>query len=95
MEKYPYLNEAIANVLSRRRAQFAVSKKKLSEEAGIARIHITHLEEGIKSPSMNVVFHLCEALGLEPEDFVHQVREEIKRLEEEDRSRPKPKTWEA
>lgn len=44
MEKYPYLNEAIAHVLSRRRAELAMSKKKLSEEAMIARIHITALE---------------------------------------------------
>ena len=46
MEKYPYLNEAIAHVLSRRRAELAMSKKKLSEEAMIARIHITALEAG-------------------------------------------------
>lgn len=57
MEKYPYLNEAIAHVLSRRRAELAMSKKKLSEEAMIARIHITALEAGTQCPSMNVVFY--------------------------------------
>lgn len=80
MEKYPYLNEAIATVLSRRRAELSMSKKKLSEEAMIARIHITALEAGTQSPSMNVVFYLCEALEIPPVDFMKQVCEEIEQL---------------
>ena len=69
MENYPHLSRAIARVLSRRRAELSMSKKKLSEEAMIARVHITHLEEGIKSPSMNAVFYLCDALGLNPSEL--------------------------
>lgn len=89
MEKYPYLNEAIAHVLSRRRAELAMSKKKLSEEAMIARIHITALEAGSQSPSMNVVFYLCEALGLTPVDFVSQVMDEVELLKKAN----KPQSW--
>jgi len=83
MEKYPYLNEAIATVLIRRRNERAISKKKLSEEAMIARAHITALEAGVQSPSMNVVFYLCEALSLDPVDFIRQVCDEIRKLEAE------------
>lgn len=83
MEKYPYLNEAVAAVLSRRRAELGMSKKRLSEEAMIARVHITALESGTQSPSMNVVFYLCEALALDPVEFMGQVRDEISRLEKE------------
>ena len=92
MEKYPYLNEAIAAVITRRRDELAISKKKLSEEAMIARAHITALEAGVQSPSMNVVFYLCEALGLEPVDFMRQVFDEIRNLEAEAK---KPKVWKA
>ena len=59
-----------------------MSKKKLSEEAMIARIHITALEAGTQCPSMNVVFYLCAALDMEPDDFVHKVMEEIRRMED-------------
>lgn len=90
MEKYPYLNEAIATVLSRRRAELSMSKKKLSEEAMIARIHITALEAGTQSPSMNVVFYLCEALEISPIDFMKQVCEEIEQLENSSKN---PRLW--
>ena len=46
-----------------------MSKKKLSEEAMIARIHITALEAGTQCPSMNVVFYLSEALDMKPDVF--------------------------
>lgn len=87
MEKYPYLNEAIARVLSRRRAKLAMSKKKLSEEAMIARIHITALEAGTQCPSLNVVFFLSEALDMKPDAFVHEVMEEIEALRSTERVR--------
>lgn len=85
MEKYPYLNEAIAHVLSRRRAELAMSKKKLSEEAMIARIHITALEAGTQCPSMNVVFYLSEALDMKPDVFVREVMEEIECFKSKER----------
>ena len=81
MEKYPYLNEAIAHVLSRRRAELAMSKKKLSEEAMIARIHITALEAGTQCPSMNVVFYM------KPDVFVREVMEEIECFKSKERER--------
>lgn len=80
MKNYPYLDEAIAHVLCRRRDELKMSKKKLSEESQISRIHITHLEEGRKKPSMYVVFCLCDALQLDPKDFVQRVQDEVERL---------------
>lgn len=83
MENYPHLSRALARVLSRRRAELSMSKKKLSEEAMIARVHITHLEEGIKSPSMNAVFYLCDALGVAPSEFVADVQAEMEKIKAE------------
>ena len=88
MEYYPHLSRAIARVLSRRRAELSMSKKKLSEEAMIARVHITHLEEGIKSPSMNAVFYLCDALGLNPSEFMADVQAEMEKLKTEEAKSP-------
>lgn len=88
MENYPHLSRAIARVLSQRRAELSMSKKKLSEEAMIARVHITHLEEGIKSPSMNAVFYLCDALGLDPSEFMSEVQAEMEKLKAEETKSP-------
>lgn len=89
MKNYPYLDEAIAHVLCRlRRDELKMSKKKLSEESQISRIHITHLEEGRKKPSMYAVFCLCEALRLDPKDFVQRVQDEIERLKTTDKTTP-------
>lgn len=81
MEKYPYLNEAVAAVLARRRAELAMSKKKLSEQAFIERAYITGLEAGKWNVTLNVLFYLSDALGMKPDEFVHEVMTERERLE--------------
>ncbi|MEG6592758.1 MULTISPECIES: helix-turn-helix domain-containing protein [unclassified Desulfovibrio] len=80
MEKYPYLNEAVANVLKERREALAMSKRKLSELAMIERAYITGLENGKWNVTLNVLFFLSEALEVEPERFVGLVRNEIENL---------------
>ena len=81
MEKYPYLNEAVAEVLRIRRTALGMSKRKLSELAMIERAYITGLENGKWNVSLNVLFYLSEALGLEPETFVALVRKQLVKLE--------------
>lgn len=81
MEKYPYLNEAVAAVLARRRAELAMSKKKLSEQAFIERAYITGLEAGKWNVTLNVLFYLSDALGMKPDDFVRLVMRERERIE--------------
>jgi len=82
MEKYPYLNEAVAIVLSRRRAELGMSKKKLSETAMVERAYISGLEAGKWNVSLNILFFLSEALGLDPRDFLTQVIEEIDKFQQ-------------
>ncbi len=83
MEKYPHLNEAVAKVLKARREELGMSKRKLSDLAMIERAYITGLESGKWNVTLNVAFYLCEALGLEPEEFVQKVRGEIENLRKE------------
>lgn len=79
MEKYPFLNEAIAKILYERRIALNMSKKKLSESALIERAYIRSLERSEKNPTLNAIFYLCEALEIEPEEFVQQVKSEVKK----------------
>ena len=80
MEKYPQLNEAIANVLRERREALGLSKRKLAELAWLERVYIIQLEKGAKQPTLNALFYISEALGLHPSDFVRLVEGEIARL---------------
>lgn len=80
MEKYPFLNEAVAKILHERRISLNMSKKKLSELALIERAYIRSLERSEKNPSLNAIFYLCEALDMEPEEFVKLVKIEAKKI---------------
>ena len=80
MEKYPFLNEAIAKILYERRIALNMSKKKLSELALIERAYIRNLENGEKTPTLNAIFYLSEALKIEPEEFVKLVKIEVQKL---------------
>ena len=80
MEKYPFLNEAIAKILYERRISLNMSKKKLSELALIERAYIRSLENAEKTPTLNAIFYISKALELEPEDFVKMVKTEAKKL---------------
>ena len=82
MKDYPYLSEAVAAVLRHKREESGLSKRKLAELADIERVYLIHLEKGEKRPTLNALFYLCDALGLDPEEFVHLVREELKRRRE-------------
>lgn len=77
MENYPFLNDVMAKLLRERRAELGMSKRKLSEEAMIERAYITRLEKGQCNVSVNVLFYLCEALKIEPDDFLKQVKSQL------------------
>ncbi len=83
MEKYPFLNEAFAYVLYKRRMELSMSKKKLSEEAMIERAYITQMEAGKKCPTLNVFFCLCDALDFSPNEFINALTCQIKQIENE------------
>lgn len=83
MEKYPFLNQAVANVLSRRRRDLGMSKRKLSELAMMERAYITGIESARWNISLNGIFFLCDALQLDQVEFARRVKRELKALRRE------------
>lgn len=83
MKDYSHLSEAVSAVLRHRREEIGLSKRKLAEMAGIERVYLIHLERGDKRPTPNALFCLCDALELEPDEFVRLVKEEVRRLAQE------------
>lgn len=79
METYPYLHEVVAKILRERREHLGMSKRQLSTLASIERAYITGLEAGKWSVTLNVLFYLCEALEVDPQEFIGQVKTELEK----------------
>ncbi|MCL1915465.1 MAG: helix-turn-helix domain-containing protein [Desulfovibrionaceae bacterium] len=84
MEKYPLLKEAIANVLRERRESLGLSKRKLAGLAWLEHPYIIQLEQGTKQPTLNALFYISEALGLQPSELVRFFEDEIAKLAKSD-----------
>ena len=56
-----------------------MSKRQLSTLASIERAYITSLEKGESRVSFNVVLHLCEALEIDPVEFMQNVKDDLEK----------------
>jgi transcriptional regulator with XRE-family HTH domain len=80
MRVYPHLAEAIANTLELFRNKKGLSKSALSDLADIERCYLRDIVKGNRKPTVNTIFCLCEALQIDPVDFIKEVIEELGRL---------------
>lgn len=83
MENYPFLNEAIANVIVRLRKEAGYSQQKLAEMSSIARVYLLQLEQGKFRPTLNSIYYLSRGLGLPPQKLVELIEDERQKLEKE------------
>lgn len=52
------------------------SQEKLAEEAGISRNYVSLLELNLKSPTVDVLFAICHALGVSAADLIRRVEQQ-------------------
>ena len=83
MREYPYLSEAISYVLETLRQERGMSKSALADFAAMQRKYLFEIEQGIKKPTVNAIFSLCEALQVEPDEFFRQVVARMKERQNE------------
>ncbi len=69
----PYNSKAFGIVISRLRTEKGMSQENLSAFAGIARSHLTMLENGRKTARLNPVFSIADALGVKPSELIRMV----------------------
>ena len=60
--QYKILGENIAFYRKRQ----GVTQEKLSESVGVNNVHISHIETGDRAASLDVLFAIADALGVEP-----------------------------
>ena len=76
-----YDNRAAGAVIRSLRLERHMTQEMLSGFAGIARTHLTMIENGQKQASLETLWRLAEALGLRPSQLVAKIETEIKEIE--------------
>ena len=79
----PYSSKAFGLVISRLRTAKGMSQESVSAFAGIARSHLTALENGKKTARLDTVFSIADALGVKPRELMRMVEEECDAYEGE------------
>lgn len=73
MEKLFWLNIVFGEQLRRARKSANLTQEELAFSTHLDRTYISLLERGIKSPTLTIVFQLCRALDLLPDQFIAQI----------------------
>lgn len=68
---------AVGRVIRRIRRRRGLSQEVVSGLAGIARTHLTMIENGSKQANLETVWKIALALDLRPSELIRQVEEEI------------------
>lgn len=66
-------NVLLGEVLRRARLSAELSQETLAFESKVDRTYISELENGHKSPTVDVLFRICPVLGLAVSEFIAQV----------------------
>ena len=70
-------NSAVGKTIRVLRKEKGVSQDVLSKSAGIARTHLTMIENGSKQANFETLWRLATALGLRPSELVAQIERRI------------------
>jgi transcriptional regulator with XRE-family HTH domain len=70
-----HLDRILGLEIQRRRTEKGWSQEYLAEFTGLHRTYISQLERGLKSPSVRVLSHITNALGLTMSNFLQVVEE--------------------
>lgn len=68
----------VGQTIRRLRKEKKLSQDVLSGLAGIARTHLTMIENGSKQPNFETIWKIALALDLRPSELVNLIEKEIK-----------------
>ena len=70
-------NVLIGKVIRKKREQKGMTQELLSGLAGIARTHLTMIENGSKQPNFETIWKIALALNLKPSELVAEIEMEL------------------
>lgn len=74
---HEYNHKITGEVIRELRQQQGLSQEVLSGFATIARSHLSMIETGAKSPSLQTLWKICDALEMKPSELVAMIEERI------------------
>lgn len=69
-------NKTVGTVIREKRIQKGMTQELLSGLAGIARTHLTMIENGTKQPNFETLWRIAIALGMKPSELVAAIEEQ-------------------
>lgn len=70
-------NVLIGQVIRRKRTQKGMTQELLSGLAGIARTHLTMIENGTKQANFETLWRIALALNMKPSELVAEIEKEL------------------
>ena len=64
------INQLLGEILRDERRQKHLTQEDLAEKSGIHRNHISFMERGLRSPTLETMIRVCHALGVETSEVV-------------------------
>ena len=69
--------EVIGKVIRKLRKKRGLSQEVVSGLAGIARTHLTMIENGTKQPNLETLWRIAQALNMRTSDLIRLAEDEI------------------
>ena len=73
----PYDNKITGKIIRELRTQQGISQEVLSGLAGVARSHLTMIENGSKNANVDTLWRIADALGIRLSELIRRVEDEI------------------
>lgn len=67
----------VGQVIQSYRLRKGMSQEVLSGLAGLDRTHYSKIERGLRSPTLDTLFKIAQALDIPPSDTVRQIEQQI------------------
>lgn len=67
----------VGQVIQSYRLRKGMSQEVLSGLAGLDRTHYSKIESGLRSPTLDTLFKIAQALDIPPSDIVRQIEQQI------------------
>ncbi len=62
--------------LRKAREKAGLTQEQLAFKAGVHRTYVSLLERGLKSPTLNTLFRLCDAMGMSASKLITKVEKD-------------------